>query len=202
MDKIAGVILAGGNASRLGGGDKGLKSLAGKPLLAHVIERLQPQVDSIVLNANGDPARFAAFALPVVPDPVAGKGPLGGVLAGMRWASDKGYGHIVTAACDTPFFPPDLVERLTAAAGTSDRIVISGSGRRTHPTFALWPVLLADDLEAHLGRPGSASMSAYAGGRHAPAFAEFHFDKGRDPFFNVNTMEDLRKAERIAQEAA
>jgi molybdopterin-guanine dinucleotide biosynthesis protein A len=110
--KIAGVILAGGLARRMGGGDKALLELAGETLLARVIARLKPQVGEMVLNANGDPARFAEFGLPVVADTVEGfAGPLAGILAGMRWAAAKGYSHVASAAGDTPFFPADLVAR-------------------------------------------------------------------------------------------
>src|SRR5437773_4160349 len=118
-DSIVGVILAGGRSTRMGGGDKPLVTIAGRPLLARVIDRLRPQVHALALNANGDPARFATFGLPVVPDPVGGfAGPLAGILAGLVWArgeADSARG-VVTAAGDTPFFPPDLARRLTGAA--------------------------------------------------------------------------------------
>ena len=152
---VAGVILAGGLARRMGGGDKALLELAGRPLLAHVIERLAPQVDELVLNANGDPARFAQFGLPVVPDTVEGfAGPLAGVLAGMRWAAARGHQDVASAAGDTPFFPTDLVARLQAARGDQPICMAATRdperGLSEHPTFALWPVRLADDLEKSL----------------------------------------------------
>ena len=116
--KVAGIILAGGQARRMGGGDKALLEADGKPLLGHVIERLAPQVSEIAINANGDANHFAGFGLPVIADTVDGfVGPLGGVLAGMRWAAKQGHSHIVSAAGDTPFFPADLVEKLLAARG-------------------------------------------------------------------------------------
>ena len=161
-----GVILAGGLATRMGGGDKGLLQLGGQSLLAHVIDRLAPQVAGLALNANGDPARFADLGLPVLPDSIAGyAGPLAGVLAGLDWAAGQGADCIVTAAADTPFFPRDLVDRLMLAAkgqahplvlATTPRIgdaaLKSGGGRRVnrHPTFGLWPVALRDDLRAAL----------------------------------------------------
>ena len=114
------MILAGGRATRMGGGDKGLLPLGGRPILAHVIERLAPQVERLALNANGDPARFAAFGLPVLADSVPGHaGPLAGVLAGLDWAAAEGAEAIVTAAADTPFFPRDLVARAAAAAAAA-----------------------------------------------------------------------------------
>ncbi|HHX88424.1 MAG TPA: molybdenum cofactor guanylyltransferase, partial [Paracoccus sp.] len=117
---VLGVILAGGRATRMGGGDKGLRQVAGRRLLDHVIDRLGPQVAGLAINANGDPARLAGFGLPVLPDSLPDHpGPLAGVLAGMDWAAGQGARAIVTAAADTPFFPPDLVARLQAAAGPS-----------------------------------------------------------------------------------
>lgn len=202
MARIAGVILAGGRSTRMGGGDKALARLAGRPVLAHVIARLRPQVGSVALNANGDPARLEAFGLPVVADPLPDMGPLGGVLAGLRWATvqDDPPTHVATVACDTPFFPRDLVARLLQAAGTPERIVQARSGDRLHPTFALWPVSLVDDLEDYLRREGPASMRAYAGGRHQPAIVGFPIDEGHDPFFNINTPGDLEEAERRLSE--
>ena len=196
---VAGVILAGGLARRMGGGDKALLELAGRPLLAHVIGRLRPQVDELVLNANGDAARFARFGLPVVPDTVEGfAGPLAGVLAGMRWAGLRGHEHVVSAAGDTPFFPADLVARLWAAKG--DRPIAMAAtddperGLSQHPTFALWPVALADDLEDALTRGQMRKVIVWTS-RHGCAQAVFD---GHLPFFNVNTPEDLAEAEQIA----
>jgi molybdenum cofactor guanylyltransferase len=135
---IAGVILAGGRATRMGGGDKGLLPLGGRPLLAHVVARLGPQVDRLALNANGDPARFAGFGLPVVADSVPGHaGPLAGVL---DWAAAKGAEAIATAAADTPFFPADLVAGLRAAAAAAavPLAVAATPPDDWHPTFGLW----------------------------------------------------------------
>ena len=195
----AGVILAGGLARRMGGGDKALLQLAGKPLLQHVIDRLRPQVAEIVLNANGDPARFARFGLPVVPDTVEGfAGPLAGVLAGMRWAAARGHSHVASAAGDTPFFPTDLVARLQAAKGAEPISMAATEdperGMSEHPTFALWPVELADDLERALTTSTMRKVIVWTS-RHGCARAVF---EGHLPFFNVNTPDDLAEAERIA----
>jgi len=199
---IAGVILAGGQARRMGGGDKALLEIAGRPLLAHVVERLAPQVVELALNANGDPNRFAAFDLTIVPDTVDGfAGPLAGVLAGMRWAAKRGHAHVVSAAADTPFFPTDLVERLWDAkrdqpismAATDD----PERGLSEHPTFALWPVDLADDLERALTTSTMRKVVVWTS-RHGCARAVF---PGDYPFFNVNTPDDLAAAERIASRA-
>ncbi|MEO1775121.1 MAG: molybdenum cofactor guanylyltransferase MobA [Pseudomonadota bacterium] len=198
--RIAGVILAGGLARRMGGGDKALLSLAGRPLLGHVIDRLAPQVETVVLNANGDPDRFAPFALPVVADTVEGfAGPLAGVLAAMRWAAPQGITHVASAAADTPFFPTDYVAQLAAALTAETPIAMAATvepkrGLGEHPTFALWPVDLADDLEDALTRGGLRKIIVWAS-RHGIARVEFAGDR---QFFNVNTPEDLAEAEGIA----
>jgi molybdopterin-guanine dinucleotide biosynthesis protein A len=200
---VIGVLLAGGLSRRMGGGDKSLKQLATRPMLAHVIERLRPQVTALVLNANGDPARFAEFGLPVVADPVEGfVGPLAGVLAGMRWAAANapGAGRVVSAATDTPFLPSDLVERfLDAARNEPQRIVLACSGGELHPVFGLWPIVLADDLEAAL-RAGTRKVLDWTD-RHDTQAAEFGPQQlaGRlvDPFFNANRPEELAEAERL-----
>jgi molybdopterin-guanine dinucleotide biosynthesis protein A len=196
----AGVILAGGLARRMGGGDKALLPLAGKPLLQHVIDRLRPQVDELVLNANGDPARFARFGLPVAADTVEGfAGPLAGVLAGMRWAAARGHSHVASAAGDTPFFPTDLVARLVEARSAQPISMAATEdperGLSEHPTFALWPVALADDLETALTEGHMRKVIVWTS-RHGCARAVF--DGTEFPFFNVNTPEDLAEAERIA----
>lgn len=195
---ILGVILAGGQSTRMGGGDKCLLSLGGRPILARVIERLRPQVDGMALNANGDPARFDAFGLPVLPDSVTGfPGPLAGVLAGMDWAAREGADTIVTAAADTPFFPDDLVRALrTATVAGNTRLAMAmtpGEDGRLdrHPTFGLWPVDLRDDLRAALDG-GLRKVVAWTEPIGC-ARAVFH-DRTPDPFFNVNTPEDLARA--------
>ncbi len=207
MTKL-GVILAGGLSSRMGGGDKCLRRLGGRALLAHVIDRLAPQVDGLILNANGDPSRFAEYGLPIAPDSVEGfAGPLAGVLAGMDAAKDLGASHIVTAAADTPFFPRDLAARLQAAADAAGAPIAlaatpddSGkfkSGLARHPTFGCWPVALAEDLRAAL-RDGVRKVVLWTD-RHGAATATFDVD-GVDPFFNVNTPDDMARAERLLRE--
>ncbi|GMG83459.1 molybdenum cofactor guanylyltransferase MobA [Paralimibaculum aggregatum] len=197
----AGVILAGGLARRMGGGDKTLLEVAGRPLLAHVIDRLRPQVAEIAINANGDAARFDGFGLPVIPDTVEGfAGPLAGVLAGMRWAAARGHGHIVSAAGDTPFFPADLAARLAAALDDANPIAMAATtdpqrGLSEHPTFALWPVALADDLEQAITVGDLRKVIVWTS-RHG--FARVLFDDAAYPFFNINTPEDLAEAARLA----
>lgn len=207
---VLGVILAGGQATRMGGGDKGLLDLGGRPILAHVIDRLAPQVGAMALNANGDPARFEAFGLPVLPDPIPGfAGPLVGVLAGLDWAAGQGAETIVTVAADTPFFPTDLVTHLRKQAsgmahplvlaatprGQAETKSMSGSGLIRHPTFGLWPTALRHDLRAALmdGLRKVVLWTDKHGGREAV------FDDALDPFFNVNTPEDLDAARRRAE---
>lgn len=194
-----GVILAGGRATRMGGGDKGLRLLGGRPLMAHVIDRLAPQAGPLAINANGDPARLAAFGLPVVADSVAGHaGPLAGVLAGLDWAAAQGAQAIVTAAADTPFFPRDLTARLREAAGPSGLALAAtpdADGKVwQHPTFGLWPVALRDDLRAAL-EGGLRKIVAWTD-RHGAGNAVFATTPF-DPFFNVNTPEDLAEAEAL-----
>lgn len=184
---ISGIILAGGLARRMGGGDKALLEANGKPLLEHVIDRLGPQVSEVAINANGDPGRFSGFGLPVIADTVEGfVGPLGGVLAGMRWAAARGHTHIVSAAGDTPFFPADLVEKLLAAKGDQPISMAATDdperGFSEHPTFALWPVDLADDLEYALTRGNMRKVIVWTS-RHGCARAVFEEDGM--PFFNV-----------------
>ena len=199
MKQPLGVILAGGLATRMGGGDKGLLPLGGTTLLCHVIDRLAPQVAGLALNANGDPARFGHLGLPILPDSIEGfAGPLAGVLAGMDWAAAQGADMIVTAAADTPFFPADLVPQLLVAGdGMTHPLVLAATpdkkrGRVRHPTFGLWPVALRDDLRASL-QTGLRKVVIWTD-KHDGREALFTAD-GFDPFFNVNTPEDLVKAE-------
>lgn len=199
MIQPAGVILAGGQARRMGGGDKGRLVLGGRSLLARVIDRLEPQVDGLALNANGDAARFQDVGLPVVADSLAGfPGPLAGVLAGLDWAAETGVPHIVTAAADTPFFSADLVPRLLMAAGPSGLALAASrdaEGKLWHqPTFGLWPTALRDDLRAAL--EGGLRKVLHWTDRHEAGLAEFP-SSGIDPFFNINTAEDLAYAEGL-----
>ncbi|KXF76959.1 hypothetical protein ATN84_13250 [Paramesorhizobium deserti] len=205
--ELLGVILAGGRSQRMGGDDKGLLTLGKKPLIAHVIEKLRPQLPLLVINANGDPARFAQFALPVVEDRITGyHGPLAGLQAAMRHALDMDEDarptHIVTVAADTPFFPADLVSRLKEAQREEEAdIAMAASGGNLHPVFGLWPVALEPDLADWLVSGEKPRVSAWAK-RHA--VAEVHFDPLKtadgltvDPFFNINTRDDLAQAEEL-----
>ena len=204
---VTGVILAGGQSRRMGGGDKGLLELNGKPMLQHVIERLRPQVSSIAINANGDPGRFAQLGLPVIPDTVAGfVGPLAGVLAGMRWsaAHTPEARWIVTAAGDAPLLPIDLVARLVAAASEHERtIALAQSHGELHPVIGLWPVALADDLEEQLAR-GVRKVLHWTD-RHGTV--PVPFPPARiggveiDPFFNANTPEELEELRAMVAKA-
>lgn len=198
MRQPVGIILAGGRATRMGGGDKGLLPLGGGTILGHVIERLAPQVAGLALNANGDPARFAGFGLPVLPDPVAGfAGPLAGVLAGLDWAAGEGAETIVTVAADTPFFPCDLVPRLLLAAEGMERpLALAATPDGRQPTCGLWPVALRDNLRQALG-DGVRKVVMWTdrhGGREA------RFDEPGEPFFNVNTPQDLKRAQAMMRE--
>src|SRR5262245_11584738 len=174
MTPVTGVLLAGGQSRRMGGGDKGLLQLDGKSMLQHVIERLAPQVNALVLNANGDPGRFAGLGLPVVADPIAGyAGPLAGVLAGMRWALAHAPEHpfIVTAAGDAPLLPRNLVAGLLAAADDGGRIALARSNGALHPVIGLWPVALAADLAEQL-RGGLRKVLAWTD-RHGTVGVDF-----------------------------
>jgi molybdenum cofactor guanylyltransferase len=199
---VVGVLLAGGLARRMGGGDKCLRPLGGKPILAHVIERARPQVAALVLNANGDPARFAAFELPVAADVVEGfAGPLAGVLTGMGWARAHrpDCPWIATIATDTPFFPPDLVARMVAAVERDDAdLACAASGGRAHPVFGLWPVRLANKLRAAMVEEGIRKVDVWTA-RHPLVEVPFAADPV-DPFFNTNRPEDLAEAERLLRD--
>ena len=197
---IVGVILAGGRAERMGGGDKGLREIGGKTILVRVIERVRPQVDALVLNANGDPARFAAFGLPVVPDSVPDfAGPLAGVLAGLDWAAaNHPQAHyIVTVPADGPFVPRDLVRHLADALATEDaELVTAASGAQTYPVVGLWPAKLRTALQDALFAEGVRKIDAWTR-RFRRAVATFPAEPV-DPFFNANTPEQLAEAERLA----
>jgi molybdopterin-guanine dinucleotide biosynthesis protein A len=191
------VLLAGGLARRMGGGDKALRLLGGRTLLDHAIARIGPQVAGMVINANGDPARFKAWGLEVVGDPVEGfVGPLAGVLAGMRWGAARGARDVVSVPTDTPFLPLDLVARLEAARGAAGvALACAGSRGWAHPVIGLWPVGLADALEAAL-RGGMRKIDAWTA---LQGVARADFEGEPDPFFNANTPEELAAAERLQQ---
>ena len=176
----------------MGGADKAALTLGGRSLLAHAADRLDPQVDRLAISANGDPARFAAHHLPVLPDH-APQGPLSGLLAALDWAAPLGATHVVTVAVDTPFFPGDLVPQLLLAAETSPAgAALADSNGQPHPTFGLWPVTLRYDLRATLAR-GEARVMDFAR-RHGAATAHFPDDRA---FLNLNTPEDLSAAEAL-----
>ena len=198
MSDIPAVILAGGQARRMGGGDKCLLELGEQPVLSHIIGRLKGQAGRIALNANGNPARFARYGLPVVADEIGGfAGPLAGVLAAMRWAHATGAEHVVTVAGDTPFFPVDLVKRLVEAAHSENRPIALAASLdaqnvvRRQPVFGLWPVGLEGDLETAL-KDGMRKVVAWTD-RHGAAAAHFKASP-YDPFFNINTADDLDTA--------
>ncbi len=198
---IPGIILAGGRATRMGGGDKGFRRVAGRRLIDHVIARLADQCGPLAINANGDPSRFAEFGLPVLPDSLPDfPGPLAGVLAGLDWAAGFGAGAIVSVAADTPFFPRDLVARLRDAAGPSGLALAASRDAEgklwQHPTFGLWPVSLRGDLSAAL--QGGLRKIVLWTERHGAGIAEFP-SAPFDPFFNINTPEDIAEAERLAR---
>ena len=196
---VVGVLLAGGRSGRMGGGDKCLRTLGGTTLLGRAIARAGPQVAVLVLNANGDPARFDSYALPVVADAVAGfKGPLAGVLTGMEWAAANApqCEWIATFATDAPFFPEDLVARLLAAVERdAAALACAQSGGRAHPVFGLWPVRLAPALREALTAENIRKIDRWTA-RYTLAKVAFE-DAPVDPFFNVNVPADLAAAERL-----
>ena len=197
--RVLGLLLAGGQSRRMGGGDKALRPLGEVTLLDRVIQRLRPQVDALVLNANGDPARFARFALPVVPDSIPGfAGPLAGVLAGLDWAAAEhpDCAYIVSVATDAPFLPADLVARLAEGrqeAGAD--LACAASGGRTHPVFGLWPVGLRDDLRRALVDDDIRKVDLFTA-RYRLVTVSFP-DAPVDPFFNVNRPQDFAAAEAV-----
>ena len=194
-----GLLLAGGLARRMGGGDKPLRTIAGRSILAHVIERLAPQCDRLLVNANGDPARFAGYGLPVVADSVPDfAGPLAGILAGLDWMTvhRPETEWLVSVAADTPFIPDDLVARLHEARETQGvPLACAVSGGWTHPVIGLWPVRLRADLRHALTVEDERKIDRWTA-RHGCASAEWPVTPV-DPFFNANKPEDLDEAERL-----
>jgi molybdenum cofactor guanylyltransferase len=200
--RVVGVILAGGRSSRMGGGDKCLLPLAGRPVLASVITRLRPQVSDLIINANGDASRFADFGLPVIADTVGGlAGPLAGVHAGLEWvkANAPDVGYIVTVASDTPFFPSDLVHRFLAELADHPALLVASSEGGVHPVVGLWPVAIAPQLEDSLAQ-GMRKVGAWTE-QHGALEVFFGPVKvgGRlvDPFFNINQPEELAEADAL-----
>lgn len=204
---VVGVLLAGGQSRRMGGGDKCLLKLGQKTLLEMAIDRLSPQVSNVVLNANGDPERFANYRLPVVPDSVEGfAGPLAGVLSGLIWTrqNHRETRWIVTAATDTPFFPENLVTKFLDVADNSYPVIVLASSQgKLHPVFGLWPTALAEHLNESL-RKGVRKVLAWTD-QHDTRTADFPFmEIGKDlvdPFFNTNNPEELSRAETIIEQA-
>jgi molybdopterin-guanine dinucleotide biosynthesis protein A len=192
---VLGLILAGGRARRMGGGDKPLLRLGGRTLLERVVERLGPQCGAgLALSANGDPARFSRFPGPILADSLPDQpGPLAGILAGLEHAAERGVARVVSVSGDAPFLPEDLVARLDAA-GPETGITLAASGARQHYTIALWPTALRDDLRASLER-GERRVGAFIA-RHGAAVATWPVEPV-DPFLNVNTPEDLAAAEAL-----
>jgi molybdopterin-guanine dinucleotide biosynthesis protein A len=202
---VAGILLAGGRSSRMGGGDKCLRQLGGRPVLSRIIERLRPQISDMVLNANGDPSRFASFGLSIVADSIEGfAGPLAGIHAGLAWIRQThpeiAYG--VTVATDTPFFPDNLVARLLTTAAERPALVVARSEQGVHPVIGLWPVALADEIERFL-RSGNHKVGRFVEEQCALEVEFPPVDIGGrkvDPFFNINRPEDLAEAEALLKE--
>jgi len=206
-EPVAGILLAGGRSSRMGGGDKCLRSLGGRPILARIIERLQPQVADLVINANGELSRFAPFGLPIVSDSVVGfAGPLAGVHAGLQWvkANCPGIRYGVTVATDTPFFPTDLVQRFLDERKQPSTLLVARSDAGVHPVIGLWPVAMTSELEESLQR-GDRKVGSWMKD-HGATEVLFHAIElgGRriDPFFNINEPGELAEADILVREEA
>jgi molybdenum cofactor guanylyltransferase len=195
-----GVLLAGGLARRIGGGDKPMRQIGGRTILQRVIARLKPQCDGLILNANGDPKRFAGFGLPVIADSVADfPGPLAGVLAGLDWvaANRPETAWMLSAATDCPFLPRDLVSRLHQARTEQNaQLAVAASGGQSHPVIGLWSVALRDDLRHALVMEDVRKVDRWTA-RYRLATVSWPTEP-LDPFFNANTVEDLVEAERLA----
>ncbi len=198
--KTLGLVLAGGLARRMGGGDKALLRIGDETILERVLGRFSPQCEQVILNANGDPSRFAPFHLPVIADDIPDfAGPLAGILAGLDWAAKNtpDIEWIASVPGDCPFVPRDLVARLHRAREESGQpLACAKSGDWRHPVAGLWPLNLRADLRKALLEEGLHKIEVWTG-RHGTAIAEWP-DRPLDPFFNVNRPEDLAEAERIA----
>ena len=195
-----GVLLAGGLARRMGGGDKPMRTIGGRTILERVIARLSPQCSGLILNANGDPARFASFGLQVVADDVPGfPGPLAGILAALDWtaANRPGVEWVLSAAGDCPFLPRDLVARLHDARERENaRLAVAASGGQSHPVIGLWDVALRDELRHALVVEDLRKIDRWTA-RYPLATVNWPVEP-LDPFFNANTVEDIAEAERLA----
>jgi len=198
VPSVIGLLLAGGQSRRMGGGDKCLRLLGGQTILARIIARVRAQVRRLVLNANGDPVRFTSYGLPVVADSVEGfAGPLAGVLAGLDWASANARDcpWVASLPSDAPFLPADLVARLFAAVDQGAEMACAASGGQSHPVVGLWPVRLRDDLRHALTVERIHKVDVWTG-RYRLATVDFPIG-AIDPFFNANRPEDLAEAERF-----
>lgn len=197
-----GLVLAGGRARRMGGGDKALLKIGGETILQRVLSRLRPQCAGLIINANGDLKRFESYGAPAVADDVPDfAGPLAGILAGLDWAANSAPGieWVVSTPGDCPFLPEDFVAKLHAARGAANApLAYARSGERRHPAAGLWPVSLRADLRRALTEERLHKVEAWAN-RHDAAIADWP-DEPVDPFFNVNTPEDLARAEAIARQ--
>lgn len=195
-----GVLLAGGLARRMGGGDKPMRTIAGRTILDRVIARLGPQCAALILNANGDLARFAGFGLPVIPDSVADfPGPLAGILAGLDWAATNRpeVAWVLSAAADCPFLPRDLVARLhRARAAENAQLAVAASDGQSHPVIGLWSVALRAELRHALVVEDIRKIDRWTA-RYRLATVTWPIEP-LDPFFNANTMDDIAEAERLA----
>ncbi|MBM3607585.1 MAG: molybdenum cofactor guanylyltransferase MobA [Alphaproteobacteria bacterium] len=196
---ITGVILAGGLARRMGGGDKPLRMIAGKTILDHVITRISPQCQALVLNANGDPARFSQWKLPVIADSVEGfAGPLAGILAGLDWSAQHNSAarFMLSVAADCPFLPRDLVARLEAARAQEDAdLAVAASAGQAHPVIGLWKVSLREQLRHALTVEDERKIDRWTA-RYRLATVEWPAEPV-DPFFNANRPDDLDEAEQL-----
>lgn len=202
--QVLGVVLAGGQSRRMGGNHKALLPLGGKPLIEHVAERLRGQVDALAINTNQSEAEIRSLAaladISIFADTVSGfAGPLAGIHAGLQHAAAmEGITHIATAATDTPFFPLDMVAKLGASLDNEHPISMATSNTNRHPVFALWPVSIADDLERWLSHTDTYKVIVFAR-EIGLAYVDFTVENGQDPYFNINTPEDLSVAqERLA----
>ena len=199
-NELVGVLLAGGLARRMGGGDKPMRQIGGRTILERVITRLKPQCDELILNANGDPARFAGFGLPVIADSVENfPGPLAGILAALDWAAANrpGISLMFSAAADCPFLPRDLVARLTEAlVNENAQLAVAASDGQSHPVIGLWSVALRDELRHALVQEDIRKIDRWTA-RYQLATVSWP-TQPLDPFFNANTMDDIAEAERLA----
>jgi molybdenum cofactor guanylyltransferase len=196
----AGVLLAGGLARRMGGGDKGMKRLGGRPIMDRIIERARPQVTKLLVNANGDPARFEVYGLPVMADVIEGyAGPLAGVLTGLEWAAEQapaGTRFVASFAVDAPFVPLDLVAKLRRAVEDDGaEMACAKSGDRTHPVIGLWPLKLAGALRRAMAEDEMRKIDRWTA-RYRLVEVDFATEPF-DPFFNINDPDNLAEAERM-----